>query len=167
MLFRKESGNAFQPLRAVAVRQVGDGLRNSVGGREAAKKDCAIASPATAHGWHAHRWPMSLDRKMRLQLLTPTLLRVVLALVVSAPGVIAQPVPGAAAPAAQTSAAEPAPTDPLGRSTPRGTVLGFLTAARNGENELARQYLGHPARRKIGRGSRPPAVRLLRRRPAG
>ena len=31
--------------------------------------------------------------------------------------------------------------DPLGRSTPRGTVLGFLNAARKGENELARQYL--------------------------
>ena len=78
---------------------------------------------------------------MPLQSLTRTLLRAVLALVVSAPGVLAQPVPGAAAAAAQTSAAEPAPPDPLGRSTPRGTALGFLNAARKGENELARQYL--------------------------
>ena len=31
--------------------------------------------------------------------------------------------------------------NPLGRTTPRGTVLGFLNAARKGENELARQYL--------------------------
>ena len=31
--------------------------------------------------------------------------------------------------------------DALGRSTPRGTVLGFLIAARKGENEAAAQYL--------------------------
>jgi MscS family membrane protein len=42
------------------------------------------------------------------------------------------------------------PKDPLGRSTPRGTVLGFLTAARNGNDEVAAQYLdtrlnGHDA----------------------
>lgn len=40
----------------------------------------------------------------------------------------------------------PAPTpsaqkDPLGRSTPRGTVLGFLIAAGKGDNEIAAQYL--------------------------
>jgi MscS family membrane protein len=33
------------------------------------------------------------------------------------------------------------PKDLLGRSTPRGTVLGFLTAARNGNDEVAAQYL--------------------------
>jgi MscS family membrane protein len=33
------------------------------------------------------------------------------------------------------------PKDPLGRTTPRGTVLGFLTVARNGNDELAAQYL--------------------------
>jgi MscS family membrane protein len=45
------------------------------------------------------------------------------------------------APAA--SQAEP-PEDALGRSTPRGTVLGFLSAARRGEYQLARQYLDTP-----------------------
>ena len=34
-----------------------------------------------------------------------------------------------------------APTDPLGRDTPRGTVLGFLDAAREGQYEIARQFL--------------------------
>jgi MscS family membrane protein len=34
-----------------------------------------------------------------------------------------------------------APSDPLGRSTPRGTVLGFLAAARKGDHALSRQYL--------------------------
>jgi MscS family membrane protein len=42
------------------------------------------------------------------------------------------------------------PKDPLGRTTPRGTVLGFLEVARKGQDELAAQYLntglrGEPA----------------------
>src|SRR4051794_202463 len=41
------------------------------------------------------------------------------------------------APSAQTTT----PPDALGRSTPRGTVLGFLSAARKGDYQLARQYL--------------------------
>ena len=45
--------------------------------------------------------------------------------------------PAAAAPQAQAEA----PKDPLGRDTPRGTVLGFLAAARDGEDEIARRYL--------------------------
>ena len=54
-------------------------------------------------------------------------------------GVSAQPKP---APAPATTAAPATPvTDPLGRHTPRGTVLGFLSAARKGELEVARQYL--------------------------
>ena len=43
------------------------------------------------------------------------------------------------------SAAQPpapaAPADSLGRSTPRGTVLGFIYAGRKGANDVARQYL--------------------------
>ncbi len=35
----------------------------------------------------------------------------------------------------------PVPQDALGRTTPRGTVLGFLTAARKGDDDLAAQYL--------------------------
>jgi MscS family membrane protein len=34
-----------------------------------------------------------------------------------------------------------APTDALGRDTPRGTVNGFLAASRRGDEEIARQYL--------------------------
>jgi MscS family membrane protein len=47
----------------------------------------------------------------------------------------------ASPPAAAPAQATPAPADALGRSTPRGTVLGFLNAARKGENELAGEYL--------------------------
>ena len=49
---------------------------------------------------------------------------------------------------AQTQPAAPAQPeaakDALGRDTPRGTVLGFLSAARKGEYQLGRQYLETP-----------------------
>ena len=41
-----------------------------------------------------------------------------------------------------------APKDALGRTTPRGTVLGFLSAIRKGDNELAAQYLNTRLRGK-------------------
>jgi MscS family membrane protein len=49
------------------------------------------------------------------------------------------------APAAQPP---PAPGDPLGRSTPRGTVLGFLEAARADQYDVARLYLHTGAERE-------------------
>lgn len=56
-----------------------------------------------------------------------------------APALLAQ---APALPAAPQAAAqgEP-PKDPLGRSTPRGTLNGFLAAARKGDNALAHHYL--------------------------
>lgn len=50
--------------------------------------------------------------------------------------------------AAPAPAQSEAPKDSLGRSTPRGAVLGFLTVARNGEDELASQYLDTDLRGK-------------------
>ena len=47
---------------------------------------------------------------------------------------------GAEPPPAPTAAAE-APSDPLGRDTPRGTIVGFMAAARDGKNEVAAGYL--------------------------
>jgi len=38
------------------------------------------------------------------------------------------------------------PKDSLGRTTPRGTVIGFLIAARKGEDGVATQYLNTPLR---------------------
>ncbi len=52
----------------------------------------------------------------------------------------AQTVPPGA-PAAPAPAQPEAPPDALGRNTPRGTVMGFLAAARDGTYEIARQYL--------------------------
>jgi MscS family membrane protein len=60
---------------------------------------------------------------------------------VSIPGLYAQSLPGVA-PAQPAPAGQPAPPrDPLGRTTPRGTVLGFLNAGHKGDDELAREYL--------------------------
>jgi len=52
-------------------------------------------------------------------------------------------------PAPAPAAAQPeVPKDALGRATPRGTVLGFLSAARKGDDELAVQYLNTRLRGK-------------------
>ncbi|HEY7446844.1 MAG TPA: mechanosensitive ion channel family protein [Vicinamibacterales bacterium] len=72
---------------------------------------------------------------VEFRLLCVCLLASVLAVVT----VGAQPGPGAAKDPAPAQA--PAPQDPLGRSTPRGTVFGFLSAARGDQNEVAVQYL--------------------------
>ena len=67
-----------------------------------------------------------------------------LALTLAAAGAHAQTRPGAA-PATPPAAAAPEPAkDALGRGTPRSTVVGFLTAARNGDDDLARYYLNTP-----------------------
>src|SRR4030095_12631896 len=42
---------------------------------------------------------------------------------------------------APASSTPPAAKDPLARDTPRGTVLGFMDAARNARDDLALQYL--------------------------
>ena len=54
-----------------------------------------------------------------------------------------------AVPAAVPAPAQAAPpADPLGRTTPRGTVLGFLKAARKGDDDAAVQYLNTTLRDK-------------------
>ncbi len=64
-----------------------------------------------------------------------------LAAVISSP---AQTLPLSAAKPASSPAAE-VPADPLGRTTPRGTVVGFIRAAQ-AENEEAVQYFQPPGR---------------------
>ena len=52
-------------------------------------------------------------------------------------------------PGTTPAAAQPeAPKDALGRTTPRGTVLGFVTAARKGDDQLAERYLNTRLRGK-------------------
>lgn len=49
---------------------------------------------------------------------------------------------------ASAPAATPPKKDPLGRSTPRGTVVGFLLAAGKGDNQIAAQFLNTDERPK-------------------
>src|SRR5271169_2441518 len=58
---------------------------------------------------------------------------------------------GAPAPVPATAQPE-VPKDSLGRTTPRGTVLGFLTAAREGKDDVAAQYLNTRLRGKAAAG---------------
>jgi hypothetical protein len=55
-------------------------------------------------------------------------------------GAVAGAQPGAGAAAPSRPQAAPA-RDALGRDTPRGTLLGFMDAAREGRKEVAAQYL--------------------------
>ena len=70
--------------------------------------------------------------------MSPCVAFAVLALVSSLP---AAAQPAANPPATQTSARPQTEPDTLGRDTPRGTVLGFLAAARAGQDDVASQYL--------------------------
>jgi hypothetical protein len=54
----------------------------------------------------------------------------------------------ASPPSTPTVSQPEVPQDTLGRTTPRGTVLGYLTAIHNGNNELAAQYLNTRLRGK-------------------
>src|SRR3954468_19554877 len=62
------------------------------------------------------------------------------ALICTAAGAWAQ-IPKTQKPAPSQAAPAETVQDPLGRSTPRGTVLGFLTAAYAHKYETAAQYL--------------------------
>jgi len=61
-------------------------------------------------------------------------------LVLSAGAARGQSDPAAKPSSDQTTAVE----DSLGRRSPRGTVRGFLSAARRGDDEIAAQYLNTP-----------------------
>ena len=65
--------------------------------------------------------------------------------------VLAQSIPGITLPSSQSQ--PPASSDPLGRDTPSGTVLGFLQAAQNGNYKVAADYLQMSAARRQAQGT--------------
>src|SRR5262245_54886510 len=65
----------------------------------------------------------------------------------SGASVLAQPGARVSTPVAQPAPPEPE-KDPLGRDTPRGTVLGFIGAARKEADEITPQYLNTRLRDK-------------------
>jgi len=101
------------------------------------------------------RFAMSANRRQSSR--SPFSLRTVcgflvhiLACALCVPLLLCLPVAGQDLPATPTQpAAQPEiPPDPLGRSTPRGTVLGFLLADRSGDDEAATKYLNTRLRGK-------------------
>ena len=70
-----------------------------------------------------------------------TPLWLVLAVIALLASVVARAQPNPSAPPSQTPVSPPSTRDALGRDTPRGTVLGFLAAGRDGRDDVASQYL--------------------------
>ena len=66
----------------------------------------------------------------------------------SSPAQITQVLQGTPQPSSTTTTA----TDPLNRTTPSGTVLGFLQAGQRGDNSIAAQYLQMSAARRQAEG---------------
>ena len=69
------------------------------------------------------------------------------------PAVHAQPPAAPGQGAAHTEAIAEEPNDPLGRSTPHGTVFGFLQTAQDGKYKEATQYLQLSNNERISRGA--------------
>jgi MscS family membrane protein len=57
-------------------------------------------------------------------------------------------------PSSSPTTASNTPTDPLGRATPSGAVLGFLQAAQSGDYSIAAQYLQITAARRQAEGEK-------------
>jgi MscS family membrane protein len=77
-----------------------------------------------------------------------TLLLVVLSLLAPLAVIAQSPLSGVLS-SSTTAGTSNTPTDPLGRATPSGSVLGFLQAAQSGNYSIAAQYLQmSPARRQ-------------------
>jgi len=91
-------------------------------------------------------WDFGLENIMSSFPRTKTLLLLTLCLVVALPLTAQSPLSGMLSPSSSTPNS---PTDPLGRNTPSGSILGFLQAAQSGNYSIAAQYLQmNPARRQ-------------------
>ena len=86
---------------------------------------------------------------MSSSLKTKTLLLLTLCLVAALPLAAQSPLSGVLPSSSTTTSTSNSPTDPLGRNTPSGSILGFLQAAQSGNYSIAAQYLQmSPARRQ-------------------
>jgi len=80
-----------------------------------------------------------------------TFLLLVLTLSSSLPVTAQSPLSGVL-PSSSTTSTSNSPSDPLGRTTPSGSVLGFLQAAQSGGYSIAAQYLQMSAARRQAEG---------------
>ncbi len=80
---------------------------------------------------------------------TKTLLLLTFCLVLALPVTAQSPLSGVLPSSSTTASTSNSPTDPLGRNTPSGAILGFLQAAQSGNYSIAAQYFQmSPARRQ-------------------
>jgi MscS family membrane protein len=80
---------------------------------------------------------------------TKTLLLLTLCVVAALPLVAQSPLSGVLPSSSTPNSTSNSATDPLGRTTPSGSILGFLQAAQSGNYSIAAQYLQmSPARRQ-------------------
>jgi len=75
-----------------------------------------------------------------------------LALFATLPAPAQSPLSGVLPSSSATSTTSSSPTDPLGRTTPSGAVLGFLQNAQSGNYSIAAQYLQMSAARRQSEG---------------
>ena len=80
---------------------------------------------------------------------TKTLFLLTFCFVAALPVTAQSPLSGVLPSSSTTTSTSNSPTDPLGRNTPSGSILGFLQAAQSGNYSIAAQYLQmSPARRQ-------------------
>lgn len=80
------------------------------------------------------------------------LLLLVLSFVAALPSAGQSPLSGVLSSSSTATTTSNAPSDPLGRTTPSGTALGFLQAAQSGNYSIAAQYLQMSAARRQAEG---------------
>ena len=81
-----------------------------------------------------------------------TFLLLILTFSCSLPATAQSPLSGVLPSSSATTSTSNSPSDPLGRTTPSGTVLGFLQAAQSGDYSIAAQYLQMSAARRQAEG---------------
>ena len=117
-----------------------DRLRDAVGRQSIPSKSPTCPAGCGGHGIGNCRESRAVVRAEASMRLWGLVASAAVGCVLTAGAVSAQGRPASTTPAAEAQAAS-APSDPLGRETPRGTVLGFLAAARRGDYAVAHQYL--------------------------
>jgi MscS family membrane protein len=81
-----------------------------------------------------------------------TFLPLIVSLVVAVNVEAQSPLSGVLPSSSTTTSSTPSPSDPLGRTTPSGSVIGFLQAAQSGNYSIAAQYLQMSAARRQSEG---------------
>jgi len=96
-------------------------------------------------------WRFGLENIMSSSSFSKTFLLLILAFS-SSLTITAQSPLSSVLPSSSTTSTSNAPSDPLGRTTPSGAVLGFLQAAQSGNYSIAAQYLQMSAARRQTEG---------------